>query len=461
MTGAIVSASDTTLNLSFASLLLPTVLLEASSWRSRRDTGAVSDGNLRGAEVRQKFLSVFWMFKMADWLQGPYLYEVYVSKVVRGRPLTQAAITKLFLSGFCATAASGPFIGNLVDVRGRKMGSLLFAFLYSFAAMSTRANNFLALWLGRICGGVGSGLLASAPEAWLVAESQKVGLSAAWLQDTFALAFLGDFGAAMLSGQVASYLAGRWGPGAPFLASQFCLAGGAAVAASTWSENVALTNEQDSGSSPSNLETNTVNHGTSSKAVEAFKEMRGDFRIVVVAVVQALFEGSMYSFVMQWPAALVATARGGDVPFGKVFSCLMASCMLGSSVFKRALDHTSVERFTMGMLAVASCSMMMAATGTKSTARLLASFCLFEACVGAYFPAMGTMRSRYVPDSHRSIITSLSQVPMNFIVIAVMLGGKRLGIKGSLLCCAIGLKCAFLAQLFLCLRVGRECTKQL
>mmetsp|Transcript_51263 Transcript_51263/g.111240 ORF Transcript_51263/g.111240 Transcript_51263/m.111240 type:complete len:409 (-) Transcript_51263:160-1386(-) len=394
---------------------------------------------------------------MADWLQGPYLYDVYASKMINGKAIGEGMISKLFLSGFCTTALLGPSVGQAVDKGGRRAGSLAYAFLYSLAALSTRASSLPMLFAGRFCGGVASSLLAAAPEAWLVSEYNRLGLPSSWLRDTFGVAFLGDFLTAILAGQFAAAVAKRWGPQAPFLASAGLLAGGAAVAAVTWNENVASAGDDSASAAAETGAASSAKDDDKSgiwrNVQEGLKLIWSDKHITSLVVVQALFEGSMYNFVMQWPPAMVAAMKGQDVPFGKVFSCLMASCMLGSSLFKRAPSSIAPEHFATGLLSAASLAMAQATRSCSSLSKLLACFCLFEACVGAYFPTMGTLRSKYVPDSHRGIITSLSQVPMNLIVVGVMLGGKRLGLRGSLGCSAAALSMACLAQALLCIPV--------
>lgn len=61
----------------------------------------------------------------------------------------------------------------------------------------------------------------------------------------------------------------------------------------------------------------------------------------VFRAIKALFEGAMYIFVLQWPPALQAILGGhaGGVPFGTVFSCLLTSCMVGSSAFSLLLKY--------------------------------------------------------------------------------------------------------------------------
>ena len=63
---------------------------------------------------------------------------------------------------------------------------------------------------------------------------------------------------------------------------------------------------------------------------------------------------------------------------------------------------------------------------------LILSLFVFEACVGMYFPAIGTLRSKYFPDSHRSVVMNLFGIPLNAMVVSVFLSIERLGVQGAL-----------------------------
>ena len=98
---------------------------------------------------------------------------MYSSKILNGVPVSLDLVSKLFLVGFGSTGIFGPFIGRLVDTVGRKAGTIAYAALYSLGALSTRASTLPLLLAGRLAGGLGTSLLHSAPEAWLVAEHEK------------------------------------------------------------------------------------------------------------------------------------------------------------------------------------------------------------------------------------------------------------------------------------------------
>ena len=402
--------------------------------------------------IQRKFLSVFWLLRCADWLQGPYFYEVYASKMFNGAPASLSLVSRLFLTGFISTAAFGPLVGRLADTRGRKKGTLAFTALYAVGALSTKSPLLWVLLLGRVASGIGTSLLFSAPESWLVGESARLGVESS-LGETFGLAYAGDALVAILAGQMAALAAGLSGPTGPFQLSVGFLAAGAVLASFLWKENVAMSDNSD---------------GERSTIRDAVKVVTADQKIMLVGAVQALFEAAMYIFVLQWPPAVTAAisqsslfgTEGIVTPYGTVFSCFMASCLLGSSIFSHLTNKKkiSTEKSATGMLALATLSMGMAAVSTSSLstfsamakfASIVASFFAFEACVGMYFPSIGTLRGKYIPDSHRSVIMNLFGIPLNVLVVSVFLSIKKLGVSGALACStsALGLALASILKL--------------
>lgn len=177
---------------------------------------------------------------------------------------------------------------------------------------------------------------------------------------------------------------------------------------------------------------------------EAIDVVKGDKKIMLVGAVQSLFEAAMYIFVLQWPPAISGAiaktfGAGAATPYGTVFSCFMACCLLGSSCFGQFVAKAGVptEVFTSVFLSIATVAMGSAAVAASSSVAmplwaLVAAFFAFEGCVGMYFPSIGTLRSKYVPDSHRSVIMNLFGIPLNVLVVSVFLSIKRLGVSGAL-----------------------------
>ena len=246
-----VRALGATPDLLFQSLFLALVTTAAVAKIADRDTSNTDNEEKMPAEMRSlqiRFLSVFWMMRMADWLQGPYFYEVYASKVIAGAQVSLDMVSKFFLVGFGVTGLLGPVVGKLVDNQGRRAGTIAFALLYTIGALSTKSSLLWVLLLGRVAGGIGTSLLGSAPESWLVGEHSKGGFDGKWLGQTFGLAYAGDSLVAISAGQLAGLAAAARGPCGPFEVSVVFLAMGALLALSQWKENVSpVTSTQSKG----------------------------------------------------------------------------------------------------------------------------------------------------------------------------------------------------------------------
>lgn len=272
--------------LSLASIALVSKIAAVQLGNSKKSADSVESAKPAGVKTLQaKFLVVFWLMRMADWLQGPYFYEVYSSKIINGLPVSLDLVSKIFLVGFATTGLFGPWIGRLVDTVGRKAGTLAYAALYTIGALSTRSALLPLLLLGRVAGGLGTSLLFSAPEAWLVGEHQKGNYDGKWLGQTFGWAYAGDSLVAITAGQLASLSAAKSGPTGPFSLSLLFLAVGSLITSLKWNENVATQAKSEA--------TDGVQKESKPTIGDAWKVMKADKRILLLGVVQSLFEGAV------------------------------------------------------------------------------------------------------------------------------------------------------------------------
>lgn len=329
----------------------------------------------------------------------------------------------------------GPSIGQATDKYGRKAGTIAFALLYSLGCASIKSNTLWMLFAGRAVVGCALSLLFSAPEAWVAGEASRKNITK-YLGETFGLAYTGDALVAIIAGKLASWAASVRGVTGPFDLSIVFLAAGAVVAGLFWKENKAVVAAVPSGNDAK---------GAAKKGSikEAFDIVRGDQKLMLVGAVQSLFEAAMYVFILQWPPAVAGAVsaffgEGAMTPFGTIFSCFMTCSLLGSLTFGRLLKrkNSMTESTATGMLAAAAVSMgagaYLTAGATTSIAGIMGALCLYEACVGMYFPAIGTLRSKYVPDDNKSVILSLFGIPLNTLVVLAYLFVKQLGMSGAL-----------------------------
>lgn len=233
---------------------------------------------------------------------------------------------------------------------------------------------------------------------------------------------------AIIACQLSVTAANHRGLTGPFeLSIVFLLIGGLLITL-LWKENTARNSENDTTNKPS--------------IHEALQVICNNPNILLLGAAQSFFEASMYIFIMQWPPTIshaveMVYGTGAETPYGTVLSCFMASCLMGATLF----GHLSklgipTEESTALMLTVAALAMGSATTAASTPEAPLASlvivFLVFEGCVGMYFPSTSALRSKYVPDAHRSIIMTLFGIPLNVLVVSVFLANQRLGVSGSL-----------------------------
>ncbi|XP_068650812.1 uncharacterized protein [Aristolochia californica] len=366
---------------------------------------------------KNNYLLVYSLMMAGDWLQGPYVYYLYSTY-----GFGKGEIGHLFIAGFGSSMLFGTIVGSLADKQGRKRACITYCITYILSCITKHSPQYKILMIGRILGGIATSLLFSAFESWLVAEHNKRGFDQQWLSITFSKAiFLGNGLIAILAGLFGNLLTDAlgFGPVAPFDAASCFLAIGMAIILSSWSEN----------------------YGDPSESKSLLTQFRGaavaiasDEKIALLGAIQSLFEGSMYTFVFLWTPAL--SPNDEDIPHGFIFATFMLSSMLGSSIASHlmARPNLKVEGFMQIVFAVSAATFLLPVLSTFMAAPTsvrggslpfswwiqLLGFCIFEACVGIFWPAIMKMRSQYIPEESRSTIMNFFRIPLNIFVCIVL-----------------------------------------
>lgn len=139
-----------------------------------------------------------------------------------------------------------------------------------------------------------------------------------------------------------------------------------------------------------------------------------DPALLVLGLRQTCFEGSMYIFVFLWvPSMQEASPPNAQLPLGYIFSAFMVSMMLGSVVYTSVVSHslprsdaTLVLHAKLASLncLVASLALAFSFSTSRPQSRFWA-FCLFEACVGVYYPVQGMLKGSMISNDHRATVS--------------------------------------------------------
>jgi MFS family permease len=349
---------------------------------------------------QRSYLTVYLLAVAGDWLQGPHVYALYESY-----KMSKHDIELLFIAGFGSSLFFGTFVGSIADKFGRKTNCFIYGILYIGACITKHFGSFYVLLTGRLLGGIATSILFSAFESWLVYEHNKRGFGDGMLSTIFSHATFGNSLVAIFSGILAQFAADAFGYVAPFDMAIVILVAMSVILVFTWPEN----------------------YGDSKAAVhqsfvDAYDTIKNNNHVFYLGLVQSLFEGAMYTFVLEWTPALSAAMTEGDgsIPHGYIFASFMIAVMMGSSIFKLLTRYWRPEAFMRAVLVTSATCLSAPVFFPKSISIIFVSFVVFEFCVGIFWPAMGYLRGKYVPEQSRSTTMNFFRIPLNMIVIGVL-----------------------------------------
>lgn len=365
---------------------------------------------------RRKYMTVYLVIMLADWMQGTHMYTLYLSYGVN--------ISALFLTGFLSGAIFAPFLGSFVDKFGRKRSCIVYCVLEIIINVMEHFDNFPVLLTGRVLGGISTNLLFSAFESWMTTQHRHLGYPEEWLQKVYSQCSIINGSMAIFAGIVAQVLEDYFGHIGPFQGA-VALTVLALVLVMGWEENYGEEHAGDHDKS-------SVTH----QFFEGWKTTISNSRVWRIGLTQALSEGAMYTFVFMWVPTLLSMNPPGGVPTGCVFSSLMMAITIGGllypllqtlfdQIISKASSHEACASFVylLASLSMSVPVLCLSATLDPSSApycqdMILVSFLIVEFCVGLFMPVAGTLRSKYVPDALQGAILNIFRLPLNAVVVS-------------------------------------------
>jgi len=325
-----------------------------------------------------------------------------------------------------APSFSEPLLALLLINMEEKKSCLVYAILYGLSCFTKHFNDFNILLIGRLLGGMATSILYSGFESWLVFQHHKKGFNEEWLATTFSRATFGNGLIAILSGLLANSVKDLYGYVAPFDTAILFLVIGGVVIVLTWEENYG---------------DQTIDNVTQFR--NAFRHIFADRKVAMLGCIQSFFEGGMFTFVFMWTPALANPEA--ELPHGWIFASFMVCVMTGSNFFKFLISRYQLENFMRGVFVVATISLSFPIF-TSNPVVIFSGFLMFEICVGIFWPGMGTMRSKYIPEESRATIMNIFRIPLNAIVVALLFNVGAISTPVVFMCCVGFLSCALFCQ---------------
>jgi len=151
-----------------------------------------------------------------------------------------------------------------------------------------------------------------------------------------------------------------------------------------------------------------------------------DPNILLLSIVQALFESCLYIFVFLWTPIFLhvptSANNGGRAAFGALYSSFMASALCGQFIQRILNRRYSALNLLCLSLALSFIGLTISVTVAYPVKEsvlkfevLLLAFTTYELGVGLYFPTMQRLQKDILPAEHRSSILSLFRIPLNLI----------------------------------------------
>jgi len=228
---------------------------------------------------------------------------------------------------------------------------------------------------------------------------------------------------AILAGVVAQIAADMYGFVAPFDVSIVVLLLMTITILMLWNENYGDTTSK-----------------TNTNVRQAINHIVHNRKVFCLGAIQGLFEGAMYTWVLEWTPALAAGDESA-IPHGIIFTGFMLSVMIGSTAFKLLSHKYAVESLMRPVLFVSALALLVPVAFPGNQLLIYSAFLVFEFCVGIFWPAMCTMRGKYVPEETRSTVMNFFRIPLNLIVVGILLSDFSMRQMFIICSCFLCLSC--------------------
>lgn len=120
--------------------------------------------------LRFKYLLCYLLVKGSVWSKAPYMFMLYLN--FHMFKIEQIGV--LYVIDYLSSLLFSPIIGGLTDMYGRKRFSILYNILVIINILLRITGSQWLAYLAQVLTGIGSSIINTAYESWVVCESKKI-----------------------------------------------------------------------------------------------------------------------------------------------------------------------------------------------------------------------------------------------------------------------------------------------
>ena len=119
--------------------------------------------------LKARYIIAFVLTRASMWAKSPYLYTLFTN--IHG--FTMAEIGVLYIIDGISALISGPILGNLADIFGRKLFCLMYCVTTALNLAIRLTGNRPMAYCAQILTGIGAGLINTTFESWVNCSARE------------------------------------------------------------------------------------------------------------------------------------------------------------------------------------------------------------------------------------------------------------------------------------------------
>lgn len=359
--------------------------------------------------LRKKYLTAYILTRAATWAKSPYLFTLYHTY----HKFTVSEIGVLYIIDAVFSFLSGPIFGSMADKYGRRLFSELYN-IFVITNLSLRMTGIKPLaYVAQVLTGLGSTLLTTPFESWLVYEASKVFPDKSkpkrherFLQEIFKDQALYDSICSIVISCVTAVLFTFCGLLAPLTFAVVVSFIALCVIHFTWCEN----------------KPNAISKkSTYDSFCEACKELKKR-NVLSIGVIESIFMACTNLFIFIWTPVLANTTTNGQMNVGFIFIVFVIMIIVGTFCFELCFINLEM-RYYMGYFVslVFEAFVFFSIYKVDNFTWRLVMFSCVNVVGGFFNPLNSIVKSKILVEKYRATLMNIYKIPVSVYFIVVMI----------------------------------------